>query len=75
MIFRRGIKRHERLVTRSSAKRRGSGVLNNRDVMYLGTNLMPRGGDYTTSARQAVLGGTFAFKQPISYNLRLTLKM
>jgi hypothetical protein len=50
-------------------------VLNNREVMYLGTNLMPRGGDYNSPARQTVLGGTFAFKQPISYNLRLTLKM
>lgn len=50
-------------------------LLNDRDVMYLGTNLAPRGGDYTSPARQAVLGGQFQFKQPTSYNLRLTMKL
>ncbi len=50
-------------------------LLNDREVMFLGTNLAPRGGDYTSPARQAVLGGQFQFKQPISYNLRLTMKL
>jgi outer membrane receptor protein involved in Fe transport len=52
-----------------------SNLLDDRDPMFLGTYVRPRNNDYTTPARETVLGGTFAFKQPRSYNLRLTLKM
>ena len=36
--------------------------------------LRPKGGDYTTPARETV-PLTFALKQPISYNIQLTLKL
>ena len=36
--------------------------------------LRPKGGDYTSPARETV-PISFALKQPISYNLQLTLKM
>ena len=54
-------------------------LLNDRGPQYssiaqTASALRPKGGDYTTSARETV-PLTFALKQPISYNFQLTLKM
>jgi outer membrane receptor protein involved in Fe transport len=50
-------------------------LLNDRGPIYgTSTALRPKGGDYTSSAREAVADG-YGLKQPISYNLTLTLKM
>jgi len=51
-------------------------LLDSERPTYLGTVLRPRGGDYTSPAREAVLGSTFAFHaQPINYSLMLSLKL
>ncbi len=54
-------------------------LLNDRGPQYssiaqTASALRPKGGDYTSPARETV-PLTFALKQPISYNLQLTLKM
>ena len=49
-------------------------LLNDRSVTYLGTVQRPRDGDYTSPAREAVPNG-FSFKQPINFNLTVTVRM
>ncbi len=49
-------------------------LLNERDPLYFETILRPKGGDYTSPAREAV-PNRFQFQNPISYNLSLTLKL
>ncbi|MGH7957125.1 MAG: hypothetical protein ACREH8_08945 [Opitutaceae bacterium] len=49
-------------------------LLNDRGPLYFNAALRPKGGDYTSPARETVLN-EFALKQPISYNLSLTLKL
>jgi outer membrane receptor protein involved in Fe transport len=49
-------------------------LFNDRSVTYLGTALRPRDGDYTSPARESVLN-TYSLKQPLSFNLRLGVKL
>jgi outer membrane receptor protein involved in Fe transport len=50
-------------------------LLNDRGPVYgQSTALRPKGGDYTSPARESVADG-FGLKQPISYNLTLTMKL
>ncbi|MDO8630692.1 MAG: hypothetical protein Q7R41_09365, partial [Phycisphaerales bacterium] len=49
-------------------------LLNDRGPLYIGTVLRPKGGDYTSPARETV-PNLFALKRPISYNLTLTVKL
>ncbi|MGH7955980.1 MAG: hypothetical protein ACREH8_03090, partial [Opitutaceae bacterium] len=49
-------------------------LLNDRGPLYINTALRPKGGDYTSPARETV-PNSFALKRPINYNLSLTLKM
>ena len=49
-------------------------LLNDRGPLYYSTALQPKGGDYTSAARETVLN-RFALKKPISYNLSLTMKL
>jgi outer membrane receptor protein involved in Fe transport len=49
-------------------------LLNDRSVTYIGTELRPRGNDYSSPAREAV-PDTYALKQPISFNFSLSAKL
>jgi outer membrane receptor protein involved in Fe transport len=49
-------------------------LLNDRGPIYFDTILRPKGGDYTSPARETV-PNQFQLKRPISYNLSLTLKL
>jgi len=51
-------------------------LLNDQAIVYTGTSLRPKNGDYTSPAREAVLGGSgLAFSTPITFRLSLTLKL
>ncbi len=51
-------------------------LLNGRDVVYNGTAMRPRDGNYTSPAREAVPDGySLKLAQPINYTLSLTLKL
>ncbi|MGH7958150.1 MAG: hypothetical protein ACREH8_14250 [Opitutaceae bacterium] len=49
-------------------------LLNDRGPLYFNTALRPKGGDYTSPARETVLN-RYALKRPISYSLSLTVKL
>jgi len=49
-------------------------LLNDRDVLYSGSALRPRGGDYRSPARETV-PAAFAYKTPLSFSLTTTLKL
>ncbi len=49
-------------------------LLNDRDPIYFNTILRPKGGDYTSPARETV-PNLFQLKQPISFSLTLTVKL
>ncbi|MGH7944658.1 MAG: hypothetical protein ACREF9_06590, partial [Opitutaceae bacterium] len=49
-------------------------LLNDRGPLYFNTVLRPRGGDYTSPAREAV-PNLFQLKRPINYSLSLTVRL
>ncbi|MGH7960105.1 MAG: hypothetical protein ACREH8_24255, partial [Opitutaceae bacterium] len=49
-------------------------LLDDRGPLYFNTTLRPKGGDYTSPARETV-PNLFQFKKPISYSLSLTVKL
>jgi hypothetical protein len=53
---------------------RVNNLLNDRDVIYTGSTLRARGGNYTSAARETVPSG-FAYKNPINFSLTVTLRM
>ncbi|MGH7946375.1 MAG: hypothetical protein ACREH8_15900 [Opitutaceae bacterium] len=50
-------------------------VLNDRGPLYARTALRPRGGDFTSAARERIPAGDFDLKKPISFSLSLTVKL
>lgn len=51
-------------------------LLNDQSIIYTGTSLRPKGGDYTSPAREAVPGGSgLAFTTPLNFRLSLSVKM
>ena len=53
---------------------RVNNALNDREVIWVGSTLRPRGGDLTSPARETVRS-TFAYKVPFELTLTATFKM
>ncbi len=49
-------------------------LLDDRGPLFFNTALRPKGGDYTSPARETVLN-RYAYKQPINFSLSLTVKL
>ena len=49
-------------------------VLNDRGPLYSQAALRPKGGDFTSPARESIPANNFDLKKPISFSLKLTVK-